>query len=156
MLLSIDQSIQSQPSDLTRPATFTSHCESVSGKMWTVQQMAEFVLWHSELKSVVTVWSGKGCMQEKKYRMIRLWIIGWNTSKTCEVLQNWNLQVNQKHRKIMWTARLSCVTNPKKSTACRSLELRLPKTIQNVIHMHLRLYSYKIQLGTNQFQFHTP
>jgi hypothetical protein len=41
------------------PASFTSHCESVSGEMWTVQQKDEFVLWYAELKSVHT--SAESC-----------------------------------------------------------------------------------------------
>jgi hypothetical protein len=43
----------------------------------------------------------------------------------------------------MWsTFRQSCVRSPKKSISHRSLELG----IQNIIHKHLRLYAYKIQL----------
>jgi len=43
--------------------------------------------------------------------------------------------------------RQSCIRSPKKSTARRSVTLGIPKTtIQNVLHKHLRLHAYKIQL----------
>jgi hypothetical protein len=43
--------------------------------------------------------------------------------------------------------RQSCIRSPKKSIAHRSSELGIPKTmIQNIIHKHLHLYAYKIQL----------
>jgi hypothetical protein len=43
--------------------------------------------------------------------------------------------------------RQSCVRSHKKSITRRSLELGIPKTtIQNVIHKHLCLYAYNIQL----------
>jgi hypothetical protein len=61
---------QGRPSDFASPASFTSQCVLVSGKMWAVQQKAEFVLRYAELKLVVTV-SGEGYIQESAERRAR-------------------------------------------------------------------------------------
>jgi hypothetical protein len=82
--------------------------------------------------------------------MTRLWIVGWNRLQEQEML---------RHKSSGWQGTLeenaecnrqSYVRSPEKTIA-RSLELGVRKTmIQNVIHKHLRLCAYKLQLKHEQ------
>ncbi|KAJ4441245.1 hypothetical protein ANN_11096 [Periplaneta americana] len=48
-------------------------CEFVRGRMWTIQQKAEIVLWYVELKSVVQCnVNGNICIHEKTLQMTKL------------------------------------------------------------------------------------
>jgi hypothetical protein len=114
-----------------------------------VQQKAEFVLWFAELKSIVTMkrkWRslhpGEKAPDDKALnRWLKQFKETGSAAKQKSSGQPGTLEENVVH------IRQSCVRSPKKSITRRSLELWIPRTtIQNVIHKHLHLYAYKIQL----------
>jgi hypothetical protein len=134
---------QGRPSDFLSPTSFTSQCKSVSGKMWTMQQNAEFVLWHAELKSVVTV--------QRKWQRLQ----SGEKAPDNKTLNRWLKQFKgtgsvAKQKSSGWPGTLeenvdrirqSRVRSPKKSIAHQNLELGIPKTmIQNIIHKRLCLH----------------
>jgi hypothetical protein len=117
--------------------------------MWTMQQKAEFVLGYAELKSFVTV----QCKWQRSHpgeevpddKALNRWLKQFKEMGSA-VKQKSSGQPGTSEENVECIGQ-SCVRSPKKSIACLSLELGIPETVnQNVIHKHLRLYAYNIQL----------
>jgi hypothetical protein len=114
-----------------------------------MQQKAQFVLWYAGLKSVVAVqhkWQrlhpGEKAPHDKD---LNRWLKQFKeTGSVAKQKPSGRPRTLEENVECI---RRSCVRSPKKSIACQSLALGIPKTtIQNVLHRRLRLHAYKIQL----------
>jgi len=117
--------------------------------MWTVHQKAQFVLWYAELKSVVAVqhkWRSLHPGEKPPMdKALNRWMYQFKETGTVEKQKSTGRP--RTLEEDVERIRQSCIRSPKKSIACRSITLGIPKTtIQNVLHKRLRLHAYKIQL----------
>ena len=117
--------------------------------MWTMQQKAQFVLWYAEFKSIVVV-QQKWCTLHPREKApddkeLNQWMKQFKETGSLSKGASPGRPSTSEENFEQITQ--SGVRSPKNSTAYRSLALGIAKTtIQNVLHMHLRLHAYKIQL----------